>query len=140
MDDQHHQLTDEMIEKFREGCRLLAAMSPAEYWEGKSDRHRRFEEIDKALTWPLVDPGGPSVFDPELSGPCHGRPEGQTIDLPVAQQWQRALIEASGEVPRDFGPHPRDRREDCKPSPRYSPRSPGTLSASTMVSRMTSPR
>jgi hypothetical protein len=100
-----------MVNQFREGCRLLAAMTTTEFWERKSERWRRFKELDKNLSWPLVDPGGPSVFDPRLDGPCpYGPQTGLAIDWPTAQQWQRALVEASGEVPRDFGEHPRTRR------------------------------
>jgi hypothetical protein len=104
--DEHRQLTDEMVNQFREGCRLLREMSTTEYWQMKSARWRRFNAIDKSF-WSLLDPGGPSVFDSKLDGPCTW---GLAADWAVAAAWQKALIEASDEVPRDFGEHPRTRR------------------------------
>jgi hypothetical protein len=98
-----HQLTGEMIAQFREGCALLQSMTPAEYRWQEGERWYRFAAIDKALTWPLVSPGGPSVFDTALDGPCDLPPHaGQAIDWPTAVAWRKALIAASGEVPRDF--------------------------------------
>jgi hypothetical protein len=100
--DEQRQLTNEMVEQFREGCRLLAAMTPEEYRTMRGEKWERFKLIDKALTWSSVDPGGPSVFD-DLDRPCpYGPHMGTAIDWPVAQAWQRALIEASGETPRSF--------------------------------------
>jgi hypothetical protein len=48
------QLTDEMVEQFREGCALLQAMSSREYDRGESKRYRAFQLIDKKLTWSLT--------------------------------------------------------------------------------------
>jgi hypothetical protein len=109
--DEQRQLTHEHIALWHEGCALLRGMTEREWRDGRSDRYRRFQEIDKQLTWPLVDVGGgPSLFD-DLSGPCHYEPHmGLAIDWPVAVAWQKALIGASGETPRDFGEHPRTRR------------------------------
>src|SRR5215831_16006836 len=99
--DEQRQLTHEHVALWREGCALLRGMSEREWREGKSDRYRRFQQIDKELTWPLVDPGGPSVFNPALAGPCpYELPRGLALDWPIAVAWQRALIEASGETPR----------------------------------------
>jgi hypothetical protein len=112
--DEQRQLTHEMVEKFKEGCALLRAMSPAEYHEMTSERWRRFSLFDKALTWPLVSPGGPSVFD-DLSGPCPYEPyRGLAMDWPVAVARQKALIEASAVTPRDFGEHPRSTRRPSR--------------------------
>jgi hypothetical protein len=90
-----HQLTDEHLALWCEGCALSRGMTEREWREGKSDRYRRFQEIDKALTWKLVDPGGPSVFEDLSAMPSYLRPDmGVFIDWPVAVAWQKALIEA----------------------------------------------
>jgi hypothetical protein len=99
-------VTPEILQRWREGCAILREMSTTEYWERKSERWRRFQQIDKTF-WPIVDPGGPSVFDPELDGPCTW---GLPADWQIAQNWRKALIAASGETPRNFGPHPRPTR------------------------------
>jgi len=90
-----------MIELWREGCQLLQQMTPEDY--GRGDIWQRFQQIEKALTWP--DPislaGGPSPFNSELDGPCPYAPHmGQAVDWPTAQQWRAALIAASGMTPR----------------------------------------
>jgi hypothetical protein len=102
MDEQH--LTDEMVEQWREGCRLLATMTPEEYRTMRGAKWGRFAKIDIALTRKLVSPGGPSLFDSDLDhGPCHARPEtSDAFYWPTAQTWRKALTEASGEVPRDL--------------------------------------
>jgi hypothetical protein len=98
---QQHLLSDDHVAKFREGCALLRAMTPEEYWLRRGDEWERFKLIDKALTWKLVDPGGPSVFEDLSVMPSYLRPDmGLFIDWPVAVAWQKALIEVSGEVPR----------------------------------------
>jgi hypothetical protein len=98
-----HQLTDEMVAKFKEGCALLRAITPEEYRLMRGEKWERFKMIDKFLTWKLVDPGGPSVFDDLSTMPSYLRPDmGRFVDWPVAVAWQKALIEASGETPRSF--------------------------------------
>jgi hypothetical protein len=96
-------LTDEMIALWREGCNLLDLMSKREYQQGESETYRRFQHINKNLTWPLVGPHSCSLFSAELDGPPTKGPQYlQTIDWPVAQTWRRALIDATGLTPRDF--------------------------------------
>jgi hypothetical protein len=99
------QLTDEMVELWRTGCALLDAMTRREYSDGESDRYYQFRDIDKRLTWPLVGPHSCSLFSAHLDGPpdLWTSPQyGMYIDWPVAQTWRKALIEASGVVPRKF--------------------------------------
>jgi hypothetical protein len=102
---ERRQLTDEMVELFRQGCALLEAMSPREYDRGESRRYRAFCEIDRKLTWRLIGPHSCSVFDAALDGPPHAYLTSshlQFIDWPAAQTWRTALIEAGGIVPREF--------------------------------------
>jgi hypothetical protein len=100
---EQRQLTDEMVHQFREGCALLTAMTPHEWDEGRSERYRRFCDLDKNLTWSLIGPWSVSVFDSRLDGPCERRPEyAQARDWSISQAWRRALIEATGLVPRNF--------------------------------------
>jgi hypothetical protein len=99
-----HQLTDEMVDQFREGCALLAAMTRGEWDKRRSARYRRFQDLDKALTWSLVDVAGPSVF--ENLDRC---PTAWALDWPVAQAWQRALIETSGVAPPPYPAEDDDR-------------------------------
>jgi hypothetical protein len=100
---ERRQLTDEHVALWREGCALLEAMGPREYNRGNSPRYRAFCEVDKKLTWRLVGPWSCSLFSSSLDGPPTQGPEyQQTIDWPVAQTWRKALIEASGIVPRKF--------------------------------------
>jgi hypothetical protein len=97
---ERHQLTAEHLTLWREGCELLAAMTPKEYREMRGERWDRFAQIDKALTWGLIGPWSASVFDAELDGPCGQRLEMcQSVDWPNSQAWRRALIEASGLTP-----------------------------------------
>ena len=102
---ERRQLTDEHVTLWCEGCALLAAMTRREYAKGESKRYYRFRDIDKALTWPLVSPASASLFSHHLDGPPDAwtSPEYlQYIEWPDAQQWRRALIEATGLVPRKF--------------------------------------
>jgi hypothetical protein len=100
---ERRQLTDEHVNLWREGCVLLAQMTKREYSEGETARYRRFRQIDKALTWPLVGPHSESLFSVHLDGPPPKGPEySETIDWPVSQAWRRALIEATGLTPRDM--------------------------------------
>ena len=102
---ERRQLTDEHIALWREGCALLDQMTKREYGKGESDRYYEFAAIDKKLTWRLVGPHSCSLFSAHLDGapdPWVSPEYLQYIDWPVAQTWRRALIEASGVVPRKF--------------------------------------
>jgi hypothetical protein len=97
---ERHQFTAEHLALWREGCELLAAMTPKEYRTMRGESWQRFAQLDKALTWGLVGPWSASLFDAELDGPCDQRPEMcQAVDWPTAQAWRKALIEASGCTP-----------------------------------------
>ena len=102
---ERRQLSDEHIALWREGCALLDQMTKREYGKGESDRYYEFTAIDKKLTWRLVGPHSCSLFSAHLDGapdPWVSPEYLQYIDRPVAQTWRKALIEASGVVPRKF--------------------------------------
>ena len=67
---ERRQLTDEHVALWREGCELLAAMSPREFNPRGtgSERYYKFLQINKRPTWTLVSPASPSLFDAELDG------------------------------------------------------------------------
>jgi hypothetical protein len=93
------QLTDEMVELWREGCALLDAMTKREYQQGESERYYEYRAIDKRLTWRLVGPHGCSLFNASLDAPPHEylTPSHlQFLDWPAAQTWRKAVIEATG--------------------------------------------
>jgi hypothetical protein len=99
------EITDEHVALWREGCALLAAMSPREYRCGESERYRAFQRVNKNLTWELVGPHSESLFSAHLNGspdPWVSPEYRQYIDWPVAQTWRRSLIDATGITPRNF--------------------------------------
>jgi hypothetical protein len=100
---EERELLDEHVDLWREGCALLAQMTKREYAAGESERYRRFQAVNKALSWHLVGPHSESLFSAALEGPPTQGPEYlQTIDWPVARVWRHALIEATGLTPRDI--------------------------------------
>ena len=102
---ERRQLTDRHCELWREGCALLGAMSKRECEQGESDRYRRFQQVDKMLTWPLVGTWSCSLFSARLDGAPDEWVSPQYamyIDWPTAQAWRRALIDATGLTPREL--------------------------------------
>jgi hypothetical protein len=96
------ELTDEHIALWREGCRVINAMTPREYNEGGPLRSR-FLEINRDLTWHLVGPWSTSLFDEHLddSPDEWSNPSTQNYrDWMIARTWRNALIEATGLTPR----------------------------------------
>ena len=65
-------MSDEHVELWREGCAVLAAMTPREYDRGESDRYYEIRAVNKKLTWRLVGPHSCSRFSAALDGPPHG--------------------------------------------------------------------
>ena len=78
-------------------------MTKRELRQGESERYYEFAAIDARLLW-LVGPHSRLLFSAELDGPPDPKAmlSAHLLDWSASQAWRRALIEATGLVPRDI--------------------------------------